>query len=179
MPEKMGTTLVTARLILRPMQTSDVDGMLKVFTDPKVMAAFFIPPFTREQMEKWVQKNLEHQKKYGYGLFAVISKARRELIGDCGLEWKTIREELLPELSYDLRSDYWHQGLAIESATVVRDYAFKTLKLPRLVSLIRKGNEASRRVAERVGMTLVDEVVSPEGVDYWLMEVHNTKTVHH
>jgi RimJ/RimL family protein N-acetyltransferase len=74
MPEKMGTTLVTARLILRPMQTSDVDGMLKVFTDPKVMAAFFIPPFTREQMEKWVQKNLEHQKKYGYGLFAVISK---------------------------------------------------------------------------------------------------------
>jgi RimJ/RimL family protein N-acetyltransferase len=82
-------------------------------------------------------------------------------------------------LSYDLRSDYWHQGLAIESATVVRDYAFKTLKLPRLVSLIRKGNEASRRVAERVGMTLVDEVVSPEGVDYWLMEVHNTKTIHH
>jgi len=35
----------------------------------------------------------------------------------------------------------------------VRDFAFGTLRLPRLVSLIQPGNPASERVAQKVGLT--------------------------
>jgi len=97
-----------------------------------------------------------------------MHKDSRKLIGDCGLEWKEVQGASLPELGYDFHSDYWHQGLATEAATAVRDYAFGELDLPRLVSLIRVGNEASRRVAERVGMELLNEFKSPWGVRYWL-----------
>ena len=161
-------TIETTRLKLRLMQGDDVDGMLGIFTDPNVMAAFSLTSFTRGQMQDWVQRNLDHQSKYGYGLFAVIHKASGRLIGDCGLEWEDVQGALLPELGYDFHSDYWRQGLATEAATAVRDYAFGKLALSRLVSLIRAGNEASRRVAEKVGMKLVNEFTTPRGIRYWL-----------
>ena len=52
----------------------------------------------------------------------------------------------------------------------VRDYAFGTLHLPRLVSLVRVGNQRSRRVAEKVGMSLREDLVRGE-IRYWLMEM--------
>jgi ribosomal-protein-alanine N-acetyltransferase len=148
----------TARLLLRPMIWSDVDALLHIFSDPKVMASFGEPPFDRARMERWVQRNLDHQTQYGYGLFSVTLKSDGLLIGDCGPELHEVDGELEAELGYDFRSDYWGQGFATEAASAVRDYAFNILELPRLISLIRVGNEASRRVAEKVGMKCVAEL---------------------
>ena len=70
------------------------------------------------------------------------------------------------ELGYDFRSDHWNQGYATEAASTVRDFAFRELDLPKLISLIRVGNEASRRVAEKVGMRLEAEITRYE-IRYW------------
>jgi ribosomal-protein-alanine N-acetyltransferase len=156
------------------MHNDDVQAMLCVLTDPKVMASFGLSSYTRAQMEAWVQRNLDHQRQFGYGPFAVIDRTTGTLIGDCGLEWKDIRGVSLPELGYDFHSDYWRRGLATEAATAVRDYAFAKLGLARLVSLIRVGNEASRRVAEKVGMNRLDEFTSTWGVRYWLYGISSS-----
>lgn len=156
--------LETKRLILRPMLETDLDALLRIFTDVRVMAAFNHPPFTREQMQGWLARNLDHQNQYGYGLFSVILKETGELIGDCGLE--QMEDQGAAELGYDFRSNFWNQGYATEAATTVRDYAFDVLKLPQLISLIRVGNLASRRVAEKVGMTLAEEFTRYE-IRYW------------
>jgi RimJ/RimL family protein N-acetyltransferase len=139
------------------MKATDLDDLLLIFGDPKVMAAFDSPPFDREQMQHWLQRNLQHQAQYGYGLFSVILKASGQLVGDCGLEVMELEGAQVAELGYDFRSDCWGQGLATEAATAVRDYAFQALGLPELVSLIRAGNDASQRVAEKIGMHLVSE----------------------
>lgn len=162
----------TERLILRPMTDDDVDALLVIFADPKVMASFNVPPFVRSQMEGWVTRNLEHQNQYGYGLFSVIHKDSGLLIGDCGLEQMEVEGQTAAELGYDFRSDYWHQGYATEAARAVRDYAFGTLKLGQLISLIRVGNEASKRVAERVGMELLSEY-ERYGSKYWQYGIKN------
>lgn len=162
--------LETARLLLRPMQPSDIEGLLHILGDPKVTAAFNELPFNREQIERWIQRNLAHQVRYGYGLFSVLHKEAGVLIGDCGLEHMEVAGEMAAELGYDFRSDYWNQGYATEAACAVRDYAFGTLQLPRLVSLIRVGNQASRRVAEKVGMTFVRGVARYER-PYWEYEL--------
>jgi RimJ/RimL family protein N-acetyltransferase len=156
--------LETNRLILRPMLETDFDALHLIFTDPQVMAAFNHPLFTREQMQRWLQRNLDHQNQYGYGLFSVILKARDELIGDCGLE--QMEDMGGAELGYDFRSAFWNRGYATEAAMAVRDYAFDILKLPRLISLIRVGNLASKRVAEKVGMTLLEEFTRYD-IQYW------------
>jgi ribosomal-protein-alanine N-acetyltransferase len=156
--------LETNRLILRPMLETDFEALHLIFTDPLVMAAFNHPLFTREQMQRWLQRNLDHQNQYGYGLFSVLLKETDELIGDCGLE---LMEDMGgAELGYDFRSAFWNQGYATEAAIAVRDYAFNVLKLPRFISLIRAGNIASRRVAEKVGMTLIEEFTRYD-IQYW------------
>ncbi len=77
------------------------------------------------------------------------------------------------ELGYDFRSGFWNQGLATEAAAAVRDYAFDVLKLSMLISLIRVGNQASKRVAEKVGMTLEEEFTR-YGNRYWKYSIKNT-----
>jgi RimJ/RimL family protein N-acetyltransferase len=156
--------------MLRPMRAGDVDSLLLIFSDPRVMTSFDNIVFDRAQMEQWVQRNLEHQSQYGYGLFSVIDRSTQLLIGDCGLEHMDVDGMPQTELGYDFRSDYWNRGLATEAAQAVRDYAFQTLNLPRLISLIRQGNLASRRVAEKIGMRL-EANVTRYGHDYWVFAI--------
>jgi [ribosomal protein S5]-alanine N-acetyltransferase len=157
----------TARLILRPMREEDTDALLGIFADPRVMASFGEQPFAAPQMQRWVRRNLEHQERHGFGLFSVILKDGGLLVGDCGLEVMEVGGETAAELGYDFRSDHWGRGLATEAATAVRDHAFGTLGLPRLVSLVRAGNHASRRVAEKVGMRLADTIQRGDH-PYWV-----------
>jgi ribosomal-protein-alanine N-acetyltransferase len=165
--------LETERLILRPMLETDIDALHLIFTDPIVMASFGGELLNREQMQRWLQRNLDHQNQYGYGLFSVILKESGELIGDCGLEQMEVEGVQVAELGYDFRSDYWNQGYATEAACVVRDYAFNILKLPQLISLIRVGNLASKRVAEKVGMAFASEFTR-YGIQYWQYSLRNT-----
>ena len=162
--------LETKRLLQRPMLATDLEALLLIFTDPKVMAAFDHPPFTREQMQRWLNRNLDHQSQFGYGLFSVILRESGELIGDCGLE--QMEDQGAAELGYDFRSDFWNRGYATEAACAVREYAFHVLKLPQLISLIRVGNQSSKRVAEKVGMTLAEEITR-HGIQYWKYSISN------
>ena len=156
----------TPRLTLRSMAEADLEQLLTIFADPKVMAAFNTAPFNRDQMSRWLRRNLAHQIEHGFGLFSVILKTESILIGDCGLEIMQIDGTPVAELGYDFRSDYWNRGFATEAAAAVRDFAFGTLQLPRLISLIRVGNTASRRVSEKIGLRLEREI-NRGGIPYW------------
>jgi len=87
------------------MQPDDVDPLLAIFGDPKVMAAFGAAPFDRDQMMRWVQRNLDHQTMHGYGLFSVVLKTNGLLIGDCGLELMNVAGNPAAELGYDCWAD--------------------------------------------------------------------------
>lgn len=170
--------LETERLSLRPMRAEDADALLAIFADPVAMAAFGGVLFERPQMDRWVRRNLDHQARYGYGLFSVVHKASGLLIGDCGIEQIELDGQRTAELGYDIRSDHWNQGYATEAARAVRDYAFQQLDLPHLASLIRRGNLASRRVAEKLGMRLSAEITR-SGRPYWLYELERDQPAPH
>lgn len=172
----MELVLETERLVLRPMVADDLDGLQGIFGDPLVMAAFDEKPFDRKQVSRWLERNLDHQRKHGFGLFAVFLNDDRRLIGDCGLELMEIDGEQVAELGYDLRSDCWNKGYATEAARSVRDYAFSTLRLPRLVSLIRPGNAPSARVAEKAGLRKTGQI-ERHGRVYLRYEIANTDLV--
>jgi ribosomal-protein-alanine N-acetyltransferase len=165
----------TDRLILRTMRAEDVDDLLVIFSDPKVMASFGGQLFDRTMMEGWVRRNLAHQEEYGYGLFSVILKPRELLVGDCGLEHMEVDGCPEVEIGYDFRSDHWGRGLATEAAAAVRDYAFTEIGLERVVSLIRPDNVASLRVAEKIGMVKTKEIRRGDVV-YWVYAKSREKT---
>ena len=58
------------------------------------------------------------------------------------------------EIAYLIDKAFWGQGLATEAAAGILDYAFEKLNLSRLICLIDPENIASRRVAEKISMTL-------------------------
>ena len=169
-PGSSGRAVIrTKRLNLRAMTEDDLDGMFRVFSDRNVLDAFNLSSFSREQMRKWVERNLAHQQKHGYGLFSVILRSSGELIGDCGLEHTDYEGRPCVELGYDLLSMYWNQGYATEAAGAVRDYAVQRLRISpsSLCSFIRRSNRASQRVSEKIGMWRVTEFARHK-VDYLL-----------
>jgi RimJ/RimL family protein N-acetyltransferase len=169
------SVLETERLVLRSMVVDDLDDLMRIFGDPLVMAAFRAAPLNREQVRGWLERNLDHQREHGYGLFALCLRDSGRLVGDCGLEWMAVSGERVAELGYDLRSDYWNRGYATEAARAVRDYAFGTLRLPRLVSLIQPGNAASERVAQKTGLQKIGRI-ERDGRAYLRYEIENTST---
>ena len=88
-----------------------------------------------------------------------------------------VEGDLATELGYDFQSDYWNQGFATEAASSVRDYAFGVLNLTSLISLIRVGNEASKRVSEKIGMQLVNEFTT-NGIQYWKYAIEGKSNKH-
>jgi len=96
-----------------------------------------------------------HWQLRGYGMWAVERKDSGEFIGRAGL----IHPEGWPdlELGWMLTPEARHHGYATEAAQAVQDYVWRELHAKRVISLVRLGNDASDRLAERLGGEVVDE----------------------
>jgi RimJ/RimL family protein N-acetyltransferase len=63
------------------------------------------------------------------------------------------------EVGWHVKRSRWGQGIAPEAGAAFRDRAFDELGLKRLISLIRPENIQSRRVAEKLGMSVEKETL--------------------
>ncbi|HSZ62303.1 MAG TPA: GNAT family N-acetyltransferase [Terriglobales bacterium] len=150
------TILQTPRLRLRELTAFDVDSLARILSDPETMR-YYPAPYDRAGVERWIELNRERYRVDGVGLWSMELIETAELIGDCGIVAQQVDGERMYEIGYHLRRDLWRGGLATEAAAACRDWGFAHLKAKRLISLIRPENVASRRVAERVGMSLWKE----------------------
>jgi [ribosomal protein S5]-alanine N-acetyltransferase len=149
--------LETLRLQLREFEPADSDDLATILSDQQTMQ-FYPHPYDRAGVDEWIVRNRRRYQDDGVGLWAMKLKATDLLIGDCGIILQEVDSEKLYEIGYHLRRDCWGQGLATEAAIACRDWAFANLKADRLIALIRPANVPSRRVAERVGMSLWKQV---------------------
>lgn len=147
----------TQRLQLRQMTPADVPALLAVFGDAEAMR-HYPAAFDEARMQAWVDWNMRSYEARGYGLWALVLRATGEVVGDCGLVSQQVEGVQEVEVGYHVRRDLWGQGLATEAALGCLTYGFTTLGCHRLVSLIHPRNGPSRRVAEKIGMTLRREV---------------------
>jgi len=92
------------------------------------------------------------------GLWATIHKETGLFIGRCGLLPWEIEGQQEVEIAYLLDKLFWHHGLATEAAQGILEYGFEKLNLPRLICLMAPENNASQRVAQRVGLRLEGQV---------------------
>ena len=156
--------LETERLVIREMRRSDVESLHLLFSDPLFMR--FWQVFDRSRTKLWVEESLLNYSRYGFGLWALTLRGSDEAIGDCGLDvikglegTEGTEGSQHIQIGWHVRRDLWGQGLATEAALACRDYAFNRLGLPTLSALIQPENTASRRVAGKIGMTLLRQVL--------------------
>ena len=163
----------TARLFLRCMAPDDRPALCRILQDPVAMRAYE-HAFSEEEVDRWLEKQLERYRRDGIGLWAVILRETGEMIGQCGLTWQDIPDGRVPEIGYLFERAHWHRGYATEAAIACKHYAFATLDFPAVYSIIRDINLPSQRVAERNGMTRIGSFVKHYyGVDmphwiYWV-----------
>lgn len=157
--------LETERLILREMQPSDFDALCRIMQDEETMTAYE-GAFSDEEVQAWLDRQLERYRKWGFGLWAVILKENGAMIGQCGLTMQPWKGEEVLEIGYLFERAYWHRGYATEAARACRGYAFDTLNAKEVCSIIRDTNTASQNVALRNGMKKTDSWVKHyRGVD--------------
>lgn len=138
---------------------------MDVFGDAEVMR-FGDGVQTREWVEAWLRTCLENYQRRGFGPYAVVEQSTGDVIGYCGLFYfPDMHGQPEIELGYRLRRAAWGQGYATEAARLVRDYAFHTLHIKRLIALIDPDNVPSIRVAEKIGLHYESEVML-EGYDH-------------
>jgi RimJ/RimL family protein N-acetyltransferase len=148
--------LQTARLILRPFCEDDVDLLAALMANPDFMR-FSLGVRTREETAVFLQKIIGWQREGRPSQFAIILRASGTLAGLCGFLPQQVDGVDEIEIAYRLHPDNWNKGIATEATQAVRDHAFRDLALPRVISLIHLENFASRRVAEKMGMTIEKE----------------------
>ncbi len=143
--------LETKRLLLRQMIQDDLPALCRILQDEEVMYAYE-HAFSDAEAADWLNRQLQRYKDDGFGLWAVILKESGELIGQCGLTMQDIPEGRVVEIGYLFRKDCWHKGYATEAAMGCKEYAFDTLGVSEVYSIIRDNNIASQNVARRNGM---------------------------
>lgn len=152
----MNVVLETDRLLLRQLDMSDLDDLAALYRDPEVRRFFPDGTRTHDQTREELAWIIDvYYARYGYGLWATIAKDTGAFVGRCGLLPWEIGGRTEVEVAYLLDPSVWGCGLATEAARAVAGHAFATLPVERLIALIDPGNTASRRVAEKVGMTLL------------------------
>jgi len=157
--------LQTPRLSLREFEPEDLDALATILSDAETMR-YYPMSFDRAAVADWIQRNRTRYANDGFGLWAMILKSTCELIGDCGLVQQSVDGVEEIEIGYHVRRDLWGQGYGSEAARACRDYGFANLRVDRLISLIRPENLASRRVAEKNGMTIWKEVTRANLLHY-------------
>jgi RimJ/RimL family protein N-acetyltransferase len=162
----MATVLETDRLLLRRFTLDDVDDLMGIFSDPETMR-YFAATKNREETSAWIAWSIRSYSENGYGLWAAIRKDTMRFTGQCGLLVQRNVDgcdEL--EIGYSFLRQEWNHGLATEAAVACRDFGFTTLNRTHLVSLIDPQNFASKRVAEKIGMSLEKDI------DRWDKRIH-------
>jgi ribosomal-protein-alanine N-acetyltransferase len=149
--------LKTERMVLRQMGIADVDDLMDIFSDP-VSMRYYPGTKSRQEAEDWVRWTLGSYRDHGFGQWVAILKDSGEFAGQCGLTVQEVEGKDEVEIGYLFLRKFWGRGLATEAAKAARDHGFYTLGYKRLISLIDPGNLASRRVAEKIGLTLEKEV---------------------
>ncbi len=149
--------LETERLILRSFTANDVDRMARLFANPDFMR-FSLGAFTsREQTVAFIRKVMDWEQAGIPSQFAVVRRDEDAVIGYCGfLHHLELPNEV--EIGYRLDPEYWNRGLITEAARAVRDHGFRDRQLSRVISLIHPDNVPSRRVAEKNGMSVENEI---------------------
>ena len=140
----------TERLALRRLTMDDLDALAAIYCDTDVRKYFPEGTLTYEQTKEELEWVINvYYGQYGFGLWATT--------GRCGLLPWTIDRRPEVEVAYLLAKTYWGQGLGTEAARAIADYGFRELHLSRLICLIDPANEASVKVAIKIGMSLERE----------------------
>lgn len=144
----------TERLLLRRWRQADLEPFASLNADPRVME-FFPAHLSHEESAGFMARIEAHFEKHAFGLWAVEVPGVAPFIGFVGLAVPRFEAAFTPcvEIGWRLAFPFWNHGYASEGARAVLAFGFEHLGLSQIVSFTVPGNQRSRRVMEKIGMS--------------------------
>lgn len=138
---------------IRPYAVGDAEALCAAVLESREQISRWMdwahPAYSIADSRTWVAASVE---KFASGteLNFVIESDSDRFLGGCGLN-DLAPDGLRANLGYWVRSSSARGGVATEAARQLAAWAWKNTKLVRLEVLVAVGNEASLRVAEKLG----------------------------
>jgi ribosomal-protein-alanine N-acetyltransferase len=140
----------TPRLRLRRLRPSDEPDLVALDSDPEVMRYVGSPAGVKSREETLERVRQRIGADHGpIGFWRVESRAGGTFYGLAALIPMPSGDDV--ELAYRLLRSAWGRGIASEAGAALRDHAFGTVGLPRLVAVTYPDNRASQRVLDKLG----------------------------
>jgi [ribosomal protein S5]-alanine N-acetyltransferase len=151
-------TFETTRLRAERLDAGHVAELCRMHQDKRVMATL---GGIRSDLEtrRFLETNLEHWQRHGYGLWVFRTRADGRFVARGGLRQVTVGGALEVELAYALMSEHWGQGLATEMSRSIIALGFEQLGLANIVGFTLTTNQGSRRVLEKTGFTYERDLI--------------------
>lgn len=143
------TRVETPRLVLTKPTPADLAELEAMHTDPRVMATLggLLSP---EELQERHRQYFAFWERDGFGWW-IARTFDGQFVGRGGLRRGRIEGQDVVELGYGLVPPFWGRGLATELVQESVRVGFDVLGIPDLVCFALPGNQASRRVMEKVG----------------------------
>ncbi|WP_242909196.1 GNAT family N-acetyltransferase [Actinomadura terrae] len=140
---------------LREFTADDVDAVLEVYDDPRVVEHLSFEPRNRDQVAAMLSQVIEaarQEPRTEYSL-AVADSATGEVIGFARLAVDAQHPgQSSAQLGFASRADRWREGLAAETGWLLFQLGFEHLDLHRLWGARSPENTASARLMTKLGM---------------------------
>jgi [ribosomal protein S5]-alanine N-acetyltransferase len=145
-------TLETPRLILQPFTLEDLADLVQLHADPEVNRYFNLrEAWPKAFVEQKLKGFIADQKTLGYSKLKVTLK-NGIFIGRAGFSlWEETGET---ELGYSFKREHWGKGYATEAAQALVHWIVATTELEYVIGFAAVEHVASRKVLEKIGMTL-------------------------
>ena len=141
------TTIETPRLRLRPWSNADATALFELARDPRIGMLCGWKPFERiDDAREALSTVLAASDSY-----AVTLASTGELVGSIALRIDTGSPEAsIADIGYWIGAPYWGKGYATEAGDAIIDRA-RDLGVTTIILKYFDGNDASRRVSEKLG----------------------------
>jgi RimJ/RimL family protein N-acetyltransferase len=171
----MISIIETQSLYLRQLTLGDITNLSLVLSDKESMR-YYPHAFSREEVARWIERNIERYKNDGFGLYAVVRKEDDQFLGDCGITLQNIDGEILPEIGFHIIPAFCNMGYATEAAEACKKYAIDKLEFKSIYSYSEIENKASQKVSSKLRMNKIKTFKS-DGTEKVVYEYKVSETI--
>lgn len=166
----------TEQLALRELTMNDFQTWHQILSDEETMQ-YYSRAFDMDKTRSWIDWNLDNYSRYGFGLWAIILKETNQFIGDCGITMQNIHGDgnLFPEIGYHIDKQFWCKGYASQAAKACLRYAFENMDYNEIFCYQKWTNIPSRKVAEKMGMSLREEYADEKNIKTSVYSITRTE----